>query len=136
MCYTRGMPSTNTPGLWRRLGCILYDLLALVAIWWAASLPFAMLDLSVPGSLERMLYQVYLAGVGLAYFVLCWRTRGATVGMRAWGIRIESTDGRKVGWGAALIRGLGAILSGACLGLGFLWGWHDRWSATRLIASP
>lgn len=143
VCYTRGMPSANTIGLWRRLGCILYDLLALAAIWWAASIPFAMLDLSVPGSPERILYQAYLSIVGLAYFVLCWRARGATIGMRAWGVRIETVDGQKIGWGAAVIRGLGAVLSWACLGLGFLWSlfsatrlcWHDQWSATRLVSA-
>ena len=135
------MPSANI-GLWRRLGCITYDLLALIAIWWAASLPFAALDLSVPDSPERLLYQAYLSLVGLAYFVLCWRSRGATVGMRAWRVRVEMQDGRRISWGAAAVRGLGAVLSWACLGLGFLWGlfsptrlcWHDRWSATRLVS--
>lgn len=137
------MPPANIIGLWRRLGCIVYDLLALTAIWWAASLPLAMLDLSAPGSPERLLYQAYLSIVGAAYFVLCWRTRGATLGMRAWRVRIETLEGRRVGWGAAVIRALGAALSWACLGLGFLWGlfsegrlcWHDRWSATRLIST-
>jgi len=138
----RTMPSANIVGLWRRLGCIIYDLLALIAIWWAASLPFAALDLSVPGSPERWLYQVYLSIVGLAYFVLSWRARGATVGMRAWRVRIETSDGRRIGWSAAVVRALGAVLSWACLGLGFLWSlfsstrlcWHDRWSATRLVS--
>ena len=137
------MPSENLISLWRRLGCILYDLLVLIAIWWAASVPLATVDLSVPDSPERMLYQAYLSIVGLAYFILCWRTRGATVGMRAWRARIETPDGRRIGWGAATVRALSAILSGACLGLGFLWAlfspdrlcWHDRWSATRLVAS-
>ena len=135
------MPSANNIGLWRRFGCIIYDLLALIAIWWAASLPFAALDLSVPGSPERLLYQAYLSIVGLAYFVLCWRARGATVGMRAWRVRVEMQDGRRIGWGAAIVRALGAVLSWACLGLGFLWSllnparlcWHDRWSSTRLV---
>ena len=137
------MPSANTIGLWRRFGCITYDLLALIAIWWAVSLPFAALDPSAPGSPERLLYQAYLSLVGLAYFVLCWRARGATVGMRAWRVRIETVDGQRIGWGAAVIRGLGAILSSACLGLGFLWSlfgaarlcWHDQWSATRLVSA-
>ena len=136
------MPSENIIGLWRRLACIIYDLLALTAIWWAASIPLATLDLSVPGSPERLLYQAYLAIVGLAYFVLCWRARGATVGMRAWRVRIETRDGRRIGWSAAIVRALGSVLSWVCLGLGFLWSlfsparlcWHDRWSNTRLVS--
>ena len=137
------MPPTNLISLWRRVACILYDLLTLVAIWWAFSLPFAMVDLTVPGSLERLLYQAYLSAIGFAYFILCWRTRGATVGMRAWGVHIETLNGRRVAWGLATVRALGAVLSWACLGLGFLWGafsgnrlcWHDRWSTTRLVST-
>ena len=136
------MMSVNTINLWRRFGCIVYDLLALVAIWWAASIPFAALDLSAPGSPERFLYQAYLSIIGLAYFVLSWRIRGATVGMRAWRVRVETRDGRRIGWRAAIIRALGAMLSWLCLGLGFLWSlfsssrlcWHDRWSATHLVS--
>ena len=114
----------------------------MIAIWWAATLPFAAVDLSVPGSPERLLYQAYLSTVGLAYFILSWRTRGATVGMRAWRVRVEMQDGRRIGWGAAVVRALGAVLSWACLGLGFLWSlfspsglcWHDRWSSTHLVS--
>jgi len=130
--------------LWRRFGCMFYDGIALMAIWWGASLPFALIDLSVPGSMERLLYQLYLLGIGILYFVLCWHRKGATLGMRAWGVRIEGREGGAVSWSAALIRALGALFSAACLGLGYFWClfsarrqcWHDVWSATTLKCAP
>ena len=142
MLHSRIMPPPDPISLWRRLGCILYDLVVLIALWWAASLPLAMVDLTVPGSPERLLYQLWLAAVGAGYFVVSWRTRGATIGMRAWRVRVETLDGHTPGWGTAAIRMLAAGVSWLCLGAGFLWSlfsadrlcWHDRWSATRLVA--
>ncbi len=130
----------NPVSLWQRFACLFYDSIVLVAIWWGASLPFGMVDLTVPGSAERITYYVYLTTIGVLYFVLCWCRRGATLGMRAWRIHITTRDGNPVRWEAALIRALGGIVSAACFGLGFFWClfsarrqcWHDAWSATEL----
>ena len=130
----------NPVSLWQRFACLFYDGIVLIAVWWGASLPFGMLDLTVPGSAERLAYYIYLFAVGVLYFVFCWCRRKATLGMRAWGIRIEARGGGPVSWPAALIRALGAVLSAACLGLGYFWClfsarkqcWHDAWSATEL----
>lgn len=135
------MAASKPVGLGLRFGCILYDLIVLAAIWWAASMPFAAVDLTVPGTAERLMYQGYLGAVAVAYFVGCWRWRGATVGMRAWQVRLETCQGGGVGWTAALRRAFTAMLSWGCLGLGYWWClfdpqrlcWHDRWSATRLV---
>ena len=74
------------------------------------------------------------------YLAWFWR-RGMTVGMRAWRVRIEQDDGGKPGWIRCLVRFLVALVSAACLGLGFWWSlfdpgkrtWHDMASRTRLL---
>ena len=124
-------------GLPRRLGCMLYDLLVLAALAWAASLPLGGIDLSAPGP-GRSLYQSGLLVLFAAYFTACWRWRGATVGMRAWRVRVVGAGGGRIGWRQALLRALGALAAFACLGLGYwvsLAGapcWPDRLSGTRL----
>ena len=104
-------------------------------------LPFYAVDLTVPYSFERLLYQVYLLLIGLFYFVWCWRTRRATLGMRAWNVHIETDNGQPPDWTQATGRALSALVSWGCLGLGFWWclfhaqklAWHDLWSHTRLV---
>ncbi len=60
--------------------------------------------------------------------------RGQTIGKRVTGIRVIDFDtGGRIGYGGALIRWVGRILSGLILGLGYLWMlwqpekqcWHD-----------
>ena len=133
-------PAAAPPGvgLPRRLGCMLYDLLALAALAWAASLPLGGVDLSAPGP-GRSLYQSGLLLLFAGYFVACWRLRSATVGMQAWLVRVVGADGGRIGWRQALLRALGALAAFACLGLGYwvsLAGapcWPDRLSGTRLV---
>lgn len=125
-------------GLPRRLGCMLYDLLVLLALAGAASLPLGGVDLSAPGP-GRSLYQAGLLALFAAYFAACWRLRGATVGMQAWGVRVVGAGGGRIGWRQASLRALGALASFACLGLGHWVGlagapcWPDRLSGTRLV---
>jgi uncharacterized RDD family membrane protein YckC len=137
-----------TPGLLRRLAAIGYDSLLLAALYVLVSalvvLPAGML-FGVPepagDALVRLLLQLLLILVTLGFFVGFWLHGGQTLGMRAWRIRVVRADGHPLHAGNALLRALGALLSLAPLGLGFLWmlvdrerlTWHDRISATRLV---
>ncbi|MEJ2516085.1 MAG: RDD family protein [Gammaproteobacteria bacterium] len=127
------------PGLLRRLAACLYDGLLLVAVemlaagaWVAASGSAA-----APGNLA---FRSFLLVVGLLFFAGFW-TRGETLGMRAWRLRVVGPDGHPPAWPRALGRAAAAVLSWAALGLGFLWvlvdperrAWHDRLSGTRLV---
>lgn len=85
-------------------------------------------------------FRSYLLVVAALFFVGFW-TRGETLGMRAWRLRILGPASEPPGPGRALLRFFAALLSWSALGLGFLWvlvdrdrlAWHDRLSGTRLV---
>lgn len=89
-------------------------------------------------------FQIYLVLTCWAYFAVCWRMGGQTVGMRAWRIRLVTADGRKIGWARSALRFFCATVSAAAAGLGFLWSlfepkrrtWHDLVSSTQLVVEP
>lgn len=140
--------------LLRRLGAMLYDSLLVFAICILITFPFVM----VPGELVEHGDElgIQLSGMRLAFFrltlflavylffVAYWTRSGCTLGMQAWGLRVEAPDGRPPGLLAATIRFFVAILSWAAFGLGFLWQlwdpkrltWHDRVSNTCLRYYP
>ena len=139
----------TSAGVLRRFGAMLYDsllVLALVFIVTALFLPFTGGKAITPadsGALERV-YQAALLLVIVLFFCVFWTWRGQTVGMLAWRLRVERSDGTFLSWRDALIRLGGACVSFAALGLGYFWiwvdrdrlAWHDRWSGTRVVVLP
>ena len=81
--------------------------------------------------------------VSLAYFTLfVGAERGQTPGMSALGIRVISYDGAgTIGYGRALVRWLGGILSTIPIFLGFFWMlwdkekqcWHDKLASDVVV---
>ena len=81
--------------------------------------------------------------LSLLYFSLFWSWLGAgrTVGMRFLGLRVVGTDGHLIGYGTALIRWLGLVVSLSVLFLGVIWvafdpqkqGWHDKVAGTYVV---
>jgi uncharacterized RDD family membrane protein YckC len=136
-------------GLLRRFGAMLYDLLLVVALLFivtALFLPFTGGEAITPDrsvAVERI-YQAVLLLVVVLFFSLFWTWRGQTVGMLAWRLRVERSDGTLLTWRDALLRLGGACVSIAALGLGYFWiwfdrdrlAWHDRWSGTRVVVVP
>jgi uncharacterized RDD family membrane protein YckC len=136
-------------GVLRRFGAILYDLLLVIALLFivtALFLPFTGGEAITPGRslvVERI-YQAVLLFVVVVFFCLFWTWRGQTVGMLAWRLRVERSDGTLLTWRDALLRLGGAFVSLAVLGLGYFWiwidrdrlAWHDRWSGTRVVVVP
>jgi uncharacterized RDD family membrane protein YckC len=127
-------------GLPRRLLAALYDAIACIAlVYFAAFVPVVANGGELTGG--NPLFGAYLLTVVYLYFVACW-TRGHTLGMQAWKVRLEPSDGAThISWRRATQRFAVAVLSAACLGCGF-WvalldserrTWHDRWSHTRLV---
>ena len=78
------------------------------------------------------------------FFCIFWRKSGQTLGMQAWRIKLVDFDGGTPSLPKAVVRCVGAALSMACLGLGYLWClidrkkryWHDYLSRTELILLP
>lgn len=131
-------------GLLRRLGAILYDSLLVAALLFMATVPFIAARQGEAVDPETLAYQLTMLAVAYAFFVSFWSRSGSTLGMLAWGLRVETDDGASPGVGKASIRFFAAILSWLALGLGFLWqlwdkddlAWHDRLSGTRLRYYP
>jgi len=82
--------------------------------------------------------------LALAYHVSFWTLKGTTLGGIICQLRLVRTDGARVGFPDALIRGLTGIFSLSVFGLGFLWilrdpdrqAWHDRVAGTYVVKVP
>jgi len=63
--------------------------------------------------------------------------------MKAWNLYLIGPGGKFIDWNTALKRYLAALLSWACLGLGFTWvlldnqkrSWHDILTNTKIVKS-
>jgi uncharacterized RDD family membrane protein YckC len=131
-------------GLLRRFGAILYDTILVIALLLFASVPFVIFRAGEAVEPYTIGHQVTLLLVVLAFFIGFWSRSGSTLGMLAWGLRVETPDGNTPSPTAASIRCAAAVLSWIPLGLGFFWQlwdreqmtWHDRLSGTRLRYYP
>jgi uncharacterized RDD family membrane protein YckC len=84
-----------------------------------------------------------LSGILLvsAYIVIGWSINGQTVGNLLLGIRVVGHEGGRVSFSRAVLRLLGAYISGFLLFIGFLWalfdgrrqGWHDKLAGTVVV---
>jgi len=75
------------------------------------------------------------------YFIFFFSTTGQTVGKAIMGLRVVTSDGKRMGVKRSFIRTLCYTLSLAPLGLGFLWvlgedrrrAWHDKIAHTYVL---
>ena len=137
-------PSATPAHLGWRLLAMTYDLLPLIALWFATSLVvyLARGEHEVrPGTLAAWMELTLLWIVTGAYFVACWSRGGHTVGMRPWRLRVLTEDGRKPTLRSSCVRYIVATGSLLAVGIGFVWSlldperrtWHDLASGTRLV---
>lgn len=135
------VPPSERVGFLRRVAVMFYDSLLLIAVLFAASFPVvASLQITIDSPLYPA-HIAYIHAVAFLYYGWFWTNGRQSLGMKTWGVRIETFHGGTVGWREALIRYVGALLSWLPLGLGFLWSiadpqklaWHDRLSRTRLV---
>ena len=126
--------------LTRRLAAIIYDILLLFAVLFAATailMPFTQGE--AIGS-NNLLYLFYLLTWTYIFFAWQWTHGGQTLGMRAWKIKLTDRSGHIIGWGTASKRFFLAMLSWLFAGMGYIWvlfdpdklTFHDRYSGTRL----
>ena len=139
--------------LMKRLMVIMYDLLLLCAVLFAAGVVIAGVTTFVLNDGNAItedhpyfqLYQVYLLIslliVSFIFYGWFWTNGGQTLGMKTWKLRLTRLDGNAISWKQAGIRFLTAILSWACFGIGFLCilftadkrAWHDILSQTIIV---
>ena len=141
-----------SPFLLRRLAALTYDiLLVLPLIMACVALVMGARTLLGLGpaddgtvQLDANLVRLVALLTAMAFFCWFWLKNGQTLGMQAWRIKLVTFAGAAPGFGQVIARGLGAALSAACLGLGYLWClvdrngyyWHDYLSRTRLVLLP
>jgi len=143
----QALPPVALIGFGRRLGAALIDAF-LVAIFTGI---FLML-VALIGAIIRMfrpdrpspfgpLLLGLLVVLSVLYYVISWARSGQTIGMSLIGLKVITKDGSALGWGKAILRYLGYIVSGLALSIGFLWivfdgkrqGWHDKIAGTYVI---
>lgn len=145
-------------GVLRRLAAFVIDVLVLLPLLTLISWVWVRLfDVALPSStlplydylvqlhlqddplvVGGLLFGVSVAGVYFLIGHLLWST---TVGMRTLGLVVVDSHGENPGVGACTTRILGAVLSAAYFGLGFVWiafdsrrqGLHDKISDTLVI---
>lgn len=131
-------------GLLRRLGCVLYDSLLLLAVLMVGTAAALVLTGGETPGADNLPFKAWLWLLALGYFGYPWVRGGRTLGMQAWRVRLVGRDGAVVDWRRATLRFLVAVLSWLPAGLGFWWSlfdrerlaWHDRASGTRLVVEP
>ena len=115
-------PAVLPAGLLRRLAAMVYDGLLILAILMSTiTLLVALTNEPVAG--PRVLGLLFMES--FAFFAYFWIFRGQTLGMLAWRLSIVSVGGYRITFTQAMIRYFVAILSLACLGLGYLWMFVD-----------
>ncbi|WP_444814670.1 RDD family protein [Variovorax flavidus] len=155
----------TAPGLWRRMACWLYEGMLLFAVVFVAGWLFSTLgQMRDAMDSRRHLLQAFLFIVFGVYFVWFW-SKGQTLAMKTWGIRVIDRSGRPLTQGRALVRYLlswvwflpplaaispfklsGGEASVLIIGWVVVWAllarfhperqfWHDAWAGTRLVAS-
>ena len=140
------------PFLLRRLAAMIYDTLLVLPLIMASVAVFMgirTLLLGAPAEGEVVQLDAYLVRLValvtvIAFFCWFWIKNGQTLGMQAWRLKLVDFAGEPPGARQALIRCMAALLSAACLGLGYLWClvdrngryWHDYLSGTELVLLP
>ncbi|ACT49110.1 RDD family protein [Methylotenera mobilis] len=120
------VPTSQAPSLLKLSACLLYELLAIIAL----SLVFAGLFYAVFGDathgIKRLLQQLLLWGLLGAYYIRCWMSSGQTLAMQAWHFRVVTENNVPLPKFSAFVRYLLASLSLVLFGLGFVWALVDK----------
>ncbi|SDN47342.1 RDD family protein [Vreelandella arcis] len=155
MAERRFSQQTNArpAGLGRRVGAMLYDGLLLTAIWMAVTVAHLAFFRFVLGQsaedigtmgVDIWSLRLLLVLFTTLFFVYFWRRGGMTLGMQAWRLRVQTTEGDAISLKQSLVRCLTAWLSLAALGIGYWWvlfdtqrrSWPDIASNTSTVVLP
>jgi uncharacterized RDD family membrane protein YckC len=105
-----GADSLETPGLRRRLACLLYEGVLLFGVVVTAGLVWGVLTEQRHALVGQQGLQAVVFIVLGVYFVWFWSRKGQTLAMQTWHIRLLKTDGAPVTRWRALCRYLLAWL--------------------------
>jgi len=143
--------------LLRRLGALVYDgLLVLAIVLTIAGLAnlfaprpeiaddAASVSLADMQTVSGPLLGSIIVIVVFTFFAYFWVRHGRTLGMQAWRLRVQTSDGFNITLQQAWKRFLAAIPALVLFGIGYLWmwldpgrrTWPDRLSGTRVVTLP
>jgi uncharacterized RDD family membrane protein YckC len=111
-------PAFETPSLLRRMACWLYEGMLLFGVVFIAGYLFGTLSQTKNAMDNRHALQVFLFVVFGIYFGWLW-SKGQTLAMKTWHIRVLDRNGQTLTQGRALLR--------------YLWSW--LWVIPPLLAS-
>jgi len=90
-------------GFWRRFASLVYDTLAIIA--------FAMLTVVLYlFAVQGLISLDVLVSVTLVFFGYFWTKSGQTIGMRAWRLKVQTSEGSLISWPQSIVRSLSALL--------------------------
>jgi uncharacterized RDD family membrane protein YckC len=125
----------------RRLAAMAYESLLLTALLLVAGFAYLPIFGVIHGPFQKAVFQFYLLGVMMFYFVLFWKRGGQTLAMKTWRIRLTGADGSQPTTARCMARFALAALGLLGAGVGFMWAFvdedrqflHDRLCKTRLV---
>ncbi len=120
---------------------MVYESLLLFGVAFSASLIFLGATGAGLSGWLRHLFQAYLFLVIGVYFVWSWRSRGQTLAMKTWNLRLAAADGGRITLRQALLRYAWAWPCVGLGGIGLLYApfdrqrqfLHDRLAGTRIV---
>ena len=134
-------PDSRLASLPRRLACLGYEALLLLAVLFLAFLvPQVVLSLVQGRPASPGLMWIHVTLVSAGYFLWFWSHGGQTLAMKTWKIRLTGPERAAPSLGRLLLRFALVWPSVLCLGLGLAWALvdperqflHDRLAGTRL----
>lgn len=137
----------------QRLGAYIYDILAIAALLMLATVvaliiaviaeKLSIIDTSAYQDLgdylsKSLLFASYLAAVIIGFYGYFWTNGGQTIGMKAWRLRVQNSDGSNISMTQALIR-----MATSAFGLGNLMAiftdrnaFQDLWAECEIVVLP
>ncbi len=132
-----------TPNIGRRLLSLIYEILLLAAVMLLAGGAAAALAQITNPAYTRLLTRIITVAACTAYFAWQWHSRGQTLPMKTWRMRLETVHGMRVTLPRALLRSVLATAGYLLLGVSVIWAFidrdrqflHDRLAGTRLVVA-
>ena len=127
----------------KRLGAFVYDMLLIIALL-MVSTGIVTMGFNGGESVQGPLYQSFLFILTYLFLSFFWMRNGQTLGMLAWRLRVQTTEGERLNFQQCFMRYIVGIVSLLSGGVGFLWmfiskqkmTWHDMASGTHVVELP
>jgi uncharacterized RDD family membrane protein YckC len=130
-----------TPGMARRLACMLYESLVIFAVLLIGFLLPQIVLNAFGVVVSGKLLWLHTLALLMFYFVWFWLNGGQTLPMKTWKLVLIGDDGRRLRPLQAVLRYLVAWPSVLLCGIGIFWAFfdkdrqflHDRIAGTRIV---